>query len=450
MEKGGHYMFKKEDSRKVVCYVRVSSEKQQKVGFSIPDQVNLANSYAEENEMRVEDYYIDQGQSGTTINRAELQRLLADVSQNKIKLIITRHSDRLVRDLIIKKSMQTVFEMFDVEVITLWGEWSGTGSGASLVSDFGALLDENEAKNVSPRTIAGMRGSAEQGNYSLGGIAPIGYKRVTKGRVKTLEIVEKEAEVIRNMFLELRGNNITLRMLSSRMTKEKILNRIWLEGSVYRIIDNKIYYGHFSTDWYENENHVPAIISKELWLDVQKAVHNRKKETFNDYVYKNKVYCKKCESWCICDSSKKERGKTVKRYLYYVCPCCKKRINEDDIAKEFAKFYIFNGKPRSDQKAIKEIEKQIFNKLKRKKILNKEYDNDLMDDAEFRKDIKELAFDIKKLTYQKGLILSNKDIVSFHKLSKLQVRAILVNEIDKIMVEYDTKSVLVKPLKQNS
>lgn len=73
-----------------------------------------------------------------------------------------------------------------------------------------------------------------------------------------------------------------------------------------------------------------------------------------------------------------------------------------------------------------------------------------MDDAEFRKDIKELAFDIKKLTYQKGLILSNKDIVSFHKLSKLQVRAILVNEIDKIIVEYDTKSVLVKPLKQSS
>ena len=59
-----------------VIYARYSSERQTEQ--SIEGQLRVCNDYAERNEIRVVDTYIDRAMTGTNDNRADFQRMLKD------------------------------------------------------------------------------------------------------------------------------------------------------------------------------------------------------------------------------------------------------------------------------------------------------------------------------------------------------------------------------------
>ena len=60
----------------------------------------LLEKYCKDNGYEIYDYYIDDGYSGLNYNRPNFQRMLQDIENGKIDLVITKDLSRLGRDYI--------------------------------------------------------------------------------------------------------------------------------------------------------------------------------------------------------------------------------------------------------------------------------------------------------------------------------------------------------------
>ena len=84
---------------RVAAYVRVSTQEQKLHGLSLDAQKMKLAQYAEENGMKIVEWYIDEGVSGRKLirNRPELQRMIQDAEKKKFDRIIFIKLDRFFR-----------------------------------------------------------------------------------------------------------------------------------------------------------------------------------------------------------------------------------------------------------------------------------------------------------------------------------------------------------------
>lgn len=83
-----------------VAYMRVSTEKQAEEGNGLESQKRDILDYCSKNELIVTDWYVDDGYTGTNMNRPELQRLVADCKHKRISCVVAFKLDRLSRNMI--------------------------------------------------------------------------------------------------------------------------------------------------------------------------------------------------------------------------------------------------------------------------------------------------------------------------------------------------------------
>ncbi|MGN1298722.1 MAG: recombinase family protein [Candidatus Scatovivens sp.] len=82
-------------------YCRLSnSDDLNKESQSITNQKELLEKYAKENDLNVYDIYIDDGYSGTNFNRPDFHRMIKDIENKKVNMVIVKDSSRLGRDYI--------------------------------------------------------------------------------------------------------------------------------------------------------------------------------------------------------------------------------------------------------------------------------------------------------------------------------------------------------------
>lgn len=83
----------------VAAYVRVSHQEQKLHGLSLDAQRMKLTEYAEKNNMRIVEWYVDEGVSGRKLirKRPELQRMIQDAEKGKFERIIFIKLDRFFR-----------------------------------------------------------------------------------------------------------------------------------------------------------------------------------------------------------------------------------------------------------------------------------------------------------------------------------------------------------------
>jgi len=83
----------------VAAYVRVSTQEQKLHGLSLDAQKMKLTEYAEKNNMKIVEWYVDEGVSGRKLirNRPELQRMIQDAEKGKFERIIFIKLDRFFR-----------------------------------------------------------------------------------------------------------------------------------------------------------------------------------------------------------------------------------------------------------------------------------------------------------------------------------------------------------------
>ena len=82
-------------------YLRLSKDDGDKEeSESISNQRKILRAFAKENKIIVYDEYIDDGYSGTNFDRPDFKRMMKDIENKKVNMVITKSLSRLGRDYI--------------------------------------------------------------------------------------------------------------------------------------------------------------------------------------------------------------------------------------------------------------------------------------------------------------------------------------------------------------
>ena len=139
--------------KRTALYVRVSTQTQVNEGDSIPAQREALMKYvADHADLELMGEYIDEGVSGRKYQRDELQRMLDDVQQGKIDLILVCKLDRLFRSLKWYIKTQEILDKCKVDWLAIYEPMydTTTASGRLIINQMMSIA-QFEAENTSQR-----------------------------------------------------------------------------------------------------------------------------------------------------------------------------------------------------------------------------------------------------------------------------------------------------------
>ena len=220
--------------------------------------------------------YDDGGLSGGTLERPALQRLLQDIGNDEIDVIVVYKVDRLTRALSDFARIVEIFDRHEVSFVSVTQQFNTTTSMGRLTLNVLLSFAQFEREVTGERIRDKIAASKKKGMW-MGGNPPLGYD----AHDRKLVVNEEEAATVRRIFRlyrqirsvrELRhrldAEGITSKrrvMRGGSVTGGKPINR----GALYHLLRNRIYLGevvHRDKSWPGEHE---AIIERDLWDDVQ-------------------------------------------------------------------------------------------------------------------------------------------------------------------------------------
>lgn len=316
--------------REIAIYCRVSSEDQAEYGYNLREQERRIEQYLQVYEDEFKEpvtKYIDDGYSARTLNRREMKVLLDDISEGKICKIVIHNLDRLTRSVTDLMFLLELFDKYDVQLYSLKEKIDTTTAIGRFFVSMIILVAQWETEAISERTIRGMDQSAYEGNW-VHGKSPYGYDLVNK----RLVVNSREASIVKEAYYlylyEFKSRSEIKHIFNNKHRDEKFM---WTDDRVRIMLNNEIYKGTYKNSRIEIENHSPAIVSDELFSDVQRVLSMRNKRSQYPYLFKGKCYSVKTQELLSVKPNKKDQA----FYLYYKTEDGK-YINEDIISNQIA------------------------------------------------------------------------------------------------------------------
>jgi len=337
-------------------YTRKSHEEGLEQEFnSLDAQRESAEAYIESQRLlgwkALPDRYDDGGFSGGSMERPALQRLLSDIDEGRIDIIVVYKIDRLSRSLLDFTRMVEIFNTKGVSFVAVTQQISTTDSTGRMMLNILMTFAQYEREVIGERIRDKVSAAKRRGKY-CGGVPVLGYD-VDRENLK-LFINTTEAEMIRYIFrryTQLGSAKKMVQELNEQGYKTKswetkkgkpIPGIEWNTGRIYRLLNNRLYIGEIA---YKDKNYPAehdAIIEKNLWDKVQAILS----ENLNDKISISKVKiisplsgvirCGHCD--CAMGITYAKKGK--RHYTYYLCQkdtkravgCCPiKRVPAGDI-----------------------------------------------------------------------------------------------------------------------
>lgn len=229
--------------RKVVIYARVSTEHEAQIS-ALENQVQYYDELLRWHpEWDLVERYIDEGITGTSINKRQgFLRMMDDAAKGKFDLIITREVSRFARNTVDTLQQTRKLKAMGVEVwFTEDNIWTMNDEDGELRLSIMATLAQNESKKISQRVKAGQLISFKNGVlYGNGNI--LGYDRVGSQMV----INEEQADTVKRIF-ELYLSGCGVRKIQDVMEQEgrKTASGLtkWQAGNINRVLQNPFYCG---------------------------------------------------------------------------------------------------------------------------------------------------------------------------------------------------------------
>ena len=352
---------------KVAAYLRLSKEEynNEKESNSITNQRQIIDNYVKEHkEYKLVDYYVDDGYSGTNFDRPEFQRMLEDIKNKKIDVIIIKDLSRLGSNYIETGNfVEVVFPAMGVSVISV-NEKYEIDSSDYYGSDYVPLknlFNEMYAKDISKKVRSALIVKKYNGEF-VGKLAPYGYIKDPKDKHKFLidknvsHIIKKIFDMIldgksRKEVADFLNQNDILtpsEYLNINTNKDVTVMEKWNSEMVNSILRNENYTGTLfqgkkrklnyrvnkkiniaKENWIVTENHHEAIISKEKFDKVQNILDNyatRANRNGDFEILSGFIRCSDCKGQMLL------KGGKNKKY-YYCTNYFKKKCTSHSIEK---------------------------------------------------------------------------------------------------------------------
>src|SRR5271167_1120467 len=190
----------KSQTLRCAIYTRKSSEEGLEQDFnSLHAQREACESFIRSQQGEgwrlIKTHYNDGGLSGGTMERPALQRLLADIRDKLIDVIVVYKVDRLTRSLADFAKMVEVFDGHGVSFVAVTQQFNTTTSMGRLTLNVLLSFAQFEREVTGERIRDKIAASKRKGMW-MGGVVPLGYD-VRERRVVVNEV---EAETVRYIF----------------------------------------------------------------------------------------------------------------------------------------------------------------------------------------------------------------------------------------------------------
>ena len=300
---------------------------------SITNQKEMLLKYAQDNNFPNPQFYVDDGWSGTNFDRPDFQRMIKDMEDGKIGIIITKDLSRLGREYLkTGEYIEMIFPDYDVRYIAVNDNVDTEKSENELMA-FKNIFNDWFARDTGKKIRAVFKAKGQSGK-PLSVHPPYGYKKSEYDK-NTWEIDEESAAVVRRIFqlcIEGYGTSQIARILGednvlipTAYAEMKYHNNVhtykyptrWCSATIANMLEMVEYIGHtvnFKTyrksykskkrqfkpkdDWVIFENTHEPIISKQDFDLVQKIRSKKRRPQKSEKVspFMGMVYCADCGS----------------------------------------------------------------------------------------------------------------------------------------------------------
>ena len=306
---------------RVAAYARVSTEQDEQES-SYEAQVDFYTKHISSNpDWEFVGVFADRGITGTnTKNRDEFNRMIELALAGGIDLILTKSISRFARNTV--DTLQTVrnLKAAGVEVIFEKENLHTFDPKCEVMLTIMSSLAQEESRSISENVRWGKRKSMQDGNVYMAYARFLGYKKGKDGRP---EIVEEEAEIVRDIYrLFLAGKSIRCiaNILTARAIPTPSGKTNWSVSTIRSILGNEKYRGDallqktYTVDYltkevrknvgevrqYLVENSHDAIIDPDTFDKVQVLLEKNKKRRAKvqaKHIYSGKIICGDCGSF---------------------------------------------------------------------------------------------------------------------------------------------------------
>jgi site-specific DNA recombinase len=262
-------------------YTRKSSEEGLEQGFNSLDAQREAceafvASQKREGWTLVGEIYDDGGFSGATMDRPAFQRLLSDVTEDKIDVVVVYKVDRLTRSLSDFAKIVDIFDKHAVSFVSVTQQFNTTSSMGRLTLNILLSFAQFEREVTGERIRDKIAASKKKGMW-MGGQPSLGYD--VKDR--KLIVNNTEAETVRDIFRRYTQLK-SVRELKEGLDTAGIVSKVRAasDGSQYGgrplsrgtlslMLQNRIYRGEIVHKGKSYAGEHEAIVDEALWNTVQ-------------------------------------------------------------------------------------------------------------------------------------------------------------------------------------
>ena len=302
----------------VAAYVRVSTTEQKLHGLSLDAQKMKLTEYAAKNNMRIVEWYVDEGVSGRKLirNRPELQRMIQDAEKKKFDRIIFIKLDRFFRS--VAEYHECMKRIAPVLWTTTEEEYDLSTANGRMLVNMKLTIAELEADQTGERIKLVNEYKVQTGQPLVGDNSqPFGFKvgiDKTTGRKNVIHDPDEEP-IIHDLI------NHYMTHQSKRKTTI-YLNAKYHIGLGYNgignLLSNTMLYGAYR----DNPSYCEPYIDKATFDKIQDIMKRNVKENTAEnraYLFSGLIRCPHCGTKLKGGISKvKTNGKTYK-YKNYRC-----------------------------------------------------------------------------------------------------------------------------------
>ena len=267
--------------RRCAIYTRVSTEHGLDQAFnSLHAQREAAQAFvksqAHEGWKLMRERYDDGGFSGASMERPALRKLLSDIRERRIDVVVVYKVDRLTRSLADFAKLVELFDANAVSFVSVTQAFNTTTSMGRLTLNVLLSFAQFEREVTGERIRDKIAASKKKGIW-MGGVVPLGYRVENRA----LHIVEEHAALIRRIhasYLDL-GSVVKLHrhLIDEGITVPPRIDGkgnalgggVFSRGHLYKLLSNPIYAGDLAHRGVANPGEHQPIIARELWDQVQ-------------------------------------------------------------------------------------------------------------------------------------------------------------------------------------
>lgn len=283
---------------RAALYSRVSTEEQSREGYSIPAQKDRLTAYVHSQEWDIVDYYVDEGYSAKDTNRPDLQRLIEDVKQRKVDVVLVHKLDRFTRSVKDLYALLDDFEKYKCGFRSAQEQFDTTTPMGRAMMGMLGIFAQWEREVIAERVYIGMEQKHLSGKRN-GAIAPIGYDLVD-GK---LVINPVAADFVRKLFSLYTDHNGMPR-ITQILSGEGIDLNI---RALHYILTNPVYCGKIrwnhrkegkrtGQDMIVDGDHEPIISEEEFERvqDLRELRTRQGKGATSDFPFTGVLKCSRC------------------------------------------------------------------------------------------------------------------------------------------------------------